>query len=46
MPVDGVRVVSIREDLGAPNVVAGAHLLPQKSHRALIVGVDLPPLSV
>ena len=46
IPVDRVRVVSKGEDLRAPDVVAGAHLVPQEGHRALVVRVDLPPLSV
>ena len=45
IPVDGVRVVCKREDLRAPDVVAGAHLVSQEGHRALVVRVDLPPLS-
>ena len=46
IPVDGVRVVCKGEDLCAPDVVAGAHLVSQEGHRALVVRVDLPPLSV
>ena len=46
IPVDGVRVVSKGEDLRAPDVVAGAHLVSQEGHRTLVVRVDLPPLSV
>ena len=46
IPVDGVRVVSKGEDLRAPDVVAGAHLVSQEGHRALVVRIDLPPLSV
>ena len=46
IPVDGVRVVSKGEDLRAPDVVAGAHLVSQEGHRALVARVDLPPLSV
>ena len=45
IPVDRVRVVSKGEDLRAPDVVAGAHLVSQEGHRALVVRVDLPPLS-
>ena len=46
LPVNGMRIVSIGEDLRAPDLVSSAHALAQERHRTLVVGVDLAPLAV